>query len=101
MRATGHDGELRVAYHVAAELGRWEIQLVSSASARVFQFRGEIAWSHRYWMTQMPFDLVLIVGTVEWIWRAVNPVRDGDTLTITLTARPEVSNRAPSLTTKG
>ena len=94
IRASGHAGLLRVAYQVAAHLGPWEI-VVSRMLPHPFEFRSTLTESHAYWLTQRPLDLVLELGQTEWIWRDVMVKRVGAAITIELTERPIVDDRAP------
>lgn len=95
MRASGTAGALRVSYQVAADLGAWEIVLAPRLP-RVFTFSGTVLREHTYWITQAPLDLVLSLGSSEWLWRGVTVTRAGDKIHIELTERPIVSERAPT-----
>lgn len=94
MRATGNEGTLRVGYQVAAELGRWEMAQAPQVP-RTFRFTAQVEREHAYWITQKPLDLVLSLGTAEWLWRDIVVERKGDRVEITLSERPIVSERAP------
>lgn len=96
MRARGPGGELRVGYQRAARLGAWEIVL-ESRLPRTFTFRSMIFDEHDYWITQRPLDLVLSLGMTEWVWRDVAPARNGRAISMALTERPIVSDRAPMM----
>lgn len=91
MRVSGQRGYLRVGYQWAAGLGAWEI--APSGEPRTFQFTSTVLDEHDYWMRQTPIDLVLSLGTAEWVWRDVTLVRERDAVTIVLTERPVVDER--------
>ena len=93
-RASGPSGLLRVGYQVAAEIGPWDITLAPRLP-RSFLFIGRLGRAHAYWMTQTPLDLMVALGSVEWLWRdvVVEHVGDGE-ISIELRDRPIVSERA-------
>lgn len=93
MRASGTAGVLRVGYQVAADLGEWHMVLAPRLPL-TYAFRASVLSEHDYWITQEPLDLVVQIGTAEWLWRGVEVRREGDTVTIDLHERPIVSVRA-------
>ena len=94
IRASGPSGVLRVAYQVAARLGPWEI-VVSRALPHPFEFRSTVIEAQAYWLPQRPLDLVWAIGQTEWIWRDGTAQSADAVVTIELTERPIVSDRAP------
>ena len=92
MRASGRVGALRVGYQLAATLGAWDIEQASEIP-RAFVFRSSILSEHAHWITQQPLDLVLAIGTVEWLWRDIALERSGDDVSVALTEVPIVSLR--------
>ena len=93
IRASGPTGVLRVGYQWAAQLGPWE--MAAAAGKPAFAFHARVQAESLFWMAERPLDLVLMLGQVEWVWRGVEPVREGATVRLTLTERPVVSERAP------
>lgn len=94
LRASGPSGTLRVGYQVAAELGHWEMVLAAQLP-RTFTFSATVQREHAYWITQEPLDLVLTLGTAEWLWRGITLKREGPRVIVDLAERPIVSDRAP------
>lgn len=96
LRASGPAGTLRVGYQVAAELGAWDMELAAQRLPPTFIFHAAVRREHAYWITQEPLDLVLSLGSAEWLWRGVVVGRaPGGRIRIELTERPIVSERAP------
>jgi hypothetical protein len=95
VRASGQAGELRVCYQHAAWLGAWTLAVAPGATLRC-AFEAQVLSENRHWMSQEPLDLVLAVGTAEWVWRGVQVRRAGDKVEIDLTERPIVTERAGS-----
>lgn len=93
MRASGTAGALRVGYQWAADLGAWEMT-PDPISRVAFVLRSTIVDRHDYWLHQAPIDLVLALGTTEWLWRDVALVRgDDDAISVVLAELPIVSER--------
>lgn len=93
MRAKGDSGELRVGYQCAAHLGSWTLEAVT-ASTPTFVLRAEVIDKHDYWSTQGPLDLALMLGRhTEWVWRHVVNTPLGDSVKVTLSERPIVTER--------
>ena len=92
MRASGKAGSLRVGYQIASRLGEWSITL-APVLPMTAMLRARIRDEHPYWSTQRPIDVVLVLGTVEWIWRGVTVSRDGDSIVVMLHERPIVEAR--------
>lgn len=92
MRARGDCGALRVCYQRAAVLGAWTLEQERRLPAS-YLFRAQIVTAHDFWITQRPIDLVLAVGTTEWLWRDVALIVAEGEARITVTERPIVSER--------
>jgi len=95
MTVSGHAGELRVGYQVAAQLGTWSMELahrplVAEISARVLT-------RHAYWCEERPMDLIVAVGLSQWTWRDVSPAFDGpDRCRVRLMGKPHIQELATS-----
>lgn len=89
VRARGNAGALRVGYQTAARLGRWDLS-IRQAVPRAFRLTAEVASVHDYWVTQGPFDLVLALGRVAWVWRGVAADALAGQLVVDITERPAV-----------
>jgi hypothetical protein len=89
MRASGHYGEVRHGYFVAATVKTWELEwLPRPPSATRFTVTAFLDDIDTFRVAQRPLSLALAVGDGEWIWHDVHPDVDGDNVTFTLTARP-------------
>lgn len=93
VHVSGRSGELRVGYQRAALLGEWTIT-PSSNRPNTFTFHTDAVEENPHWYRQSPLDLVLALGTTEWVWRNVSILRDGPDMYVELTERPAVSQRA-------
>ena len=94
MRISGGSGALRVGYHEAARLASWAVE---SRPPDVCDVTAQVVEVSTFWVTQKPLDLVLRVGTTEWLWPDVNvgAVTVGDeSLTLTVRGFPRVSQPA-------
>lgn len=89
MRASGPCGELRYGYQVAARLGPWVI--ARDEDARYFTFSGATLTTDEVWLAQRPLDLVLALGSIEWVWRDIMPTIVDGRVTLELTRRPDVA----------
>ena len=78
-------------------LGQWEIVPVPGSRA-AFRFTATVQREHEVWGRERPQDLVLALGSAEWVWHAVSFDRHGDTVTVLLTDRPAVARRAVTTT---
>lgn len=90
---SGPSAEMRAGYQRAVVLGAWTIT-PSSAHRNTFVFSATMTWEHPVW-SRMPLDLVVRLGTTEWIWRQVAVQRDGAGVEVLLTERPSVSQHQP------
>lgn len=93
MRATGHYGELRYGYQVAATFADWTLEL-SGPPSFTAGLRARVTGTHSVWIEEGPFEVALKVGTSEWRWRGVRPRLEGAALTCALAGRPEIDTRA-------
>lgn len=89
MRATGHTGEVRYGYRVAARTGPWVI--ARDEDAHNFTFLAAVFETDEVWLAQRPLDLVLALGQVEWVWRDVIPTIVDGRMMLQLTRRPDVA----------
>jgi len=94
VRVSGPAGEVRFGYQTAIRLGAWELVLEAKLP-RAYTFRAVVLHTHDYWSTQTPLDLVVAVGTTEWVWQGVLPKLEmGDRLVVEIGERPQVRERA-------
>lgn len=93
MNMKGPRGTIRCGYQTAATLGAWSI--VPRAPKGV-SFEGALVDAHDYWLDQDPLDLVLAVGSTEWIWRGITVVRAEGRVYIDLLDRPIIEPRRVS-----
>ena len=92
MLATGHRGELRVGYQVAAKLGSWSLEILPRGKASC---EASVASSNQHWLeSKGPFDLVLKMGSALWIWRSVTPVIDQWKIRMSIKGQPEILTAA-------
>lgn len=92
--AAGEYGELRVGYQKAASLAGWTMSVSSAAGGPPeYSVEATVTREHAFWITQGPFDLVLVLGPVEWTWQAVRVTRDGDRITVPVASMPLVTRR--------
>ncbi len=68
MQVTGVRGVVKVGPHVAASLISWSLETVAPES---YEFTGQLSEVDRYWITQTPQDLRLVMGSSTWICRGV------------------------------
>ena len=96
MLASGHRGELRVGYQVAAKLGRWSLSVDDDAEGKSSVLEASVTASNAHWLASVDtFDLELRLGSMLWLWRNVRPVIDqGTSVSITLVGVPETSTGA-------
>jgi hypothetical protein len=73
VKATGHAGELRYRYQVAARLGKWTVEPVTGAAGHRFRVSATVVASIDPWVSRRPLDLYLTFGTSTWVWHGVNP----------------------------
>ena len=85
----GHRGELRVGYQVAAELGKWKLDLEPTLP-RQYAVVADVVATSDYWMAERPLALRLDVGADVWTWRQVEPVIDINRLTVTVAGVPAI-----------
>ena len=92
IRASGDTGALRVGHQWAATLGEWTLA-PRDVVPREWAFEARVTRQDEFWFTQRPIDLVLAVGTAEWVWRGVEVEMDGRRVAIVLRERPIVDSR--------
>lgn len=91
--AAGEYGELRVGWHKAASLAGWTMSALPVTGATEYSVEAVVTNENGYWITQGPFDLVLVLGPVEWTWRGVIVTRDGDKIMVPVASMPLVTRR--------
>ena len=76
MKATGHTGELRYRYQVAARLGKWTVEPVTGTAGHRFRLSATVVERIDPWASYGVLDVHLMFGSVVWIWKQVhlNPV---------------------------
>lgn len=87
---SGPHAELRAGYQRAAVLGAWTIT-PSEDRLNTFVFRATTMEAHPVWIGMPPLDLVVSLGTTQWLWTGVAVEPSGDGLIVQLTTRPRVS----------
>lgn len=90
MRASGPCGEVRYGYQVAIRTGPWTIARFEDGPGSCFMFAATVTDVDEVWLAQRPLDLVLALGQVEWVWRAVAPSVVDGRVELRLTRRPDV-----------
>ena len=85
----GYRGELRVGYQVAAELGKWKLDLEPTLPRR-YAVAADVLATSDYWLSERPLMLRLDVGADVWTWQPVEPVVDGGKLTVAVTGVPAI-----------
>lgn len=77
---TGHVGEVRHGYFVAASLARWSF----TGSSKGGQFSATVAEAHPFRLSQAPLRIVLPVGSTVYRWPVVSLQLEGHALTAEL-----------------
>ena len=73
MKATGHTGELRYRYQVAARLGNWNVEPVTGTAGHRFRVSASVVAVVHPWITRRPLDLHLTFGRSTWVWHVLHP----------------------------
>jgi hypothetical protein len=94
VQATGHTGELRFKYQVAARLGAWTVKPVVGTSGHRFRLSAKVAEDIDPWATRRPLDLYLTFGVSVWIWRNVSPQSLGSAIDLELHGSPTIMQRS-------
>jgi hypothetical protein len=93
VRATGHTGELRFRYQIAARLGKWIVEPVTGTAGHRFRVSATVVTSMDPWMTRRPLDLYLTFGTSTWVWHTVNPPDIGTHIDLEVPHHPTIMKR--------
>lgn len=94
MQATGHTGELRFKYQVAARLGSWTVKPVTGTAGHRFRVSATVVASIDPWVSRRPLDLRLTFGTSTWVWHAVDPPDIGTRIDLELPHPPTIMQRS-------
>lgn len=94
MKATGHTGELRFRYQVAARLGAWSVEPVVGTSGHRFRLSAKVTEDISPWTTRRPLDLYLTFGVSVWVWHGVNPQSIGSAIDLELHGSPTIMQRS-------
>jgi hypothetical protein len=86
---SGPRAEMRVGYQRAAVLGAWTIT-PSGERRNTFVFSAALTYTHPTWFGMTPLTLVVRIGSTEWTWENVTPIREGGAVDVLLTERPIV-----------
>ena len=88
VRVTGHAGQVRVGYQVAAQLGTWSLELLPEVPRR-YRLVAAVSAVSDYWWSQAPLAVHLWVGAEEWVWCPVTAAMDGASLAVSLAGSPQ------------
>lgn len=88
MILTGHRGELRVGYQVAARISK--PRLVREGKAAPWKLEGDIVETDAFWVGRGPFELhVYVEQDRPWKWKSVSPEIQGGRVSAVVEGYPE------------
>jgi hypothetical protein len=93
MTVSGHSGELKYSYQLAAVLGSWTLRTIGPTDSRKFELTASVSRTVDPWFDRSPLDLYITCDGKQWVWNGISnwtKSNDGEKITIHIEGVPAI-----------
>jgi hypothetical protein len=93
MTVSGHSGELKYSYQLAAVLENWMLRTIGPTASRKFELTASVSRTVEPWFNRLPLDLYLSCDGKQWVWNGISDwtkSTDNEKITIHLEGTPAI-----------